>query len=160
MELFKLEPGLMIWTWITFGALLLFLYKFVFPHLIEGMKLREETIANSITNAEKIETRLNEIHIEENDIRALAKKEADHIRENARNEAREIREQLIKKAHKEASDIINAARNRLEQEKKEAFERMHEELADIICTTSGQLVDHSFSSEDEKNWARELVEQL
>ena len=54
MALFKIDPGLAIWTWIVFGALLFLLQRYVFPNLLRSVRNREATIARSVDNAARI----------------------------------------------------------------------------------------------------------
>ncbi|MCK5735600.1 MAG: ATP synthase F0 subunit B, partial [Spirochaetaceae bacterium] len=68
MNLFTLDPGLVIWTWISFGILFVILWKFVFPPLMENLKNREKTIAKSIDDAAAIQKRLEEIEGERGDL--------------------------------------------------------------------------------------------
>ena len=51
--MFKLEPGLIIWTSISFGILFIFLYRFILPQIIKYLEEREMKIFKTIEEAEK-----------------------------------------------------------------------------------------------------------
>jgi F-type H+-transporting ATPase subunit b len=51
--MFKPEPGLIIWTLISFFLLLVLLKKLAYPQILKAMKTREETIARQLEEAEK-----------------------------------------------------------------------------------------------------------
>ena len=91
MELFKLEPGLAVWTWITFGILFVILWKLVLPVLLKNLQSREEYIASAVDNAEKVEARLQEINTERAEIIKKAENEADSILHRTRDEAEQLR---------------------------------------------------------------------
>ena len=160
MNLFKIEPGLFIWTWITFGLLLLLLYKFVFPALIAGIKQREKKIADSMDQAEAIEKRLSEIDVEYRNAIEDAKKEADSILRSVREEANILQKKLAAKADKEASGILEEARIKIEEERIGMLNSMRSEIAEFICSASGKLVDKSFTDKEELEWAEKLVDEL
>ena len=42
---FSIEPGLIIWTWLVFGALLFLLWKYAWPAIVRATEERERTIA-------------------------------------------------------------------------------------------------------------------
>jgi F-type H+-transporting ATPase subunit b len=160
MNLFKIEPGLFIWTWITFGVLLLLLYKFVFPALLTGIKQREKKIADSMDQAEAIEKRLSEIDAEYRIAIKDAKKEADLILRKVREEANILQKKLASKADKEAATILEEARMKIEEERVGMLNSMHNEIAEFICSASGRLVDKSFSKKEELEWVEKLVDEL
>ena len=106
MELFKLDPGLAIWTWIAFGILFFILWKFAFPVLIGNIKEREKLIAKSVDDADEIEKRLKEINIEYAEIIKKARTEADGILLETRKESDLLKRKLLLKAEEEAADIV------------------------------------------------------
>ena len=160
MDLFKLEPGLFIWTWITFGTLLLVLYKLVFPSLLAGIKAREDKIAASVDKAEEIEKRLADIEAEHRQVIAEAQKKADAILLQVRDEAGELKKKLADKASREASDILEEARRKIEEERLAMLEAMRKDIAEFVCDTAGKLVGRSFTGEAEREWTEKLVDKL
>lgn len=160
MGLFKIEPGLFIWTWITFGLLLLLLYKFVFPSLMEGIKQREKKIADSVDKAQEIENRLASMDSEYKKIIDKAAKDADSIMRKVREDAELLKKQLSAKARSEADLIIEEARNKIKAEREAALESMKIEIADFVCETAGKLAGRSLSGEQEKQWTLEQVDKL
>jgi len=49
----NLDPGMMIWAWITFLALLGLLYKFAWKPILSTIEKREQTIQDSLDKAAK-----------------------------------------------------------------------------------------------------------
>ena len=54
MELLNPAFGLLIWTLLAFLVVFFLLKKFAWPAIINGLKQREQTIADSLATAEKI----------------------------------------------------------------------------------------------------------
>lgn len=160
MDLFTIDPGLILWTWITFGVLLLLLGKYVFPPLIKSIQSREEKIRLSVDKAEQIEPRLDDIEREHQAIVKNAQKEADeHIRKS-REEAESLRRQILDKAEREVEDIHARARLRIAEERSAAMESMQQEIADLVLEISEKLIGKSFTNGKEREWTKEMVKTL
>ena len=160
MELFTLDPGLAIWTWVAFGILFLILWKFAFPALLDNIKNRENLIAKSVDDAADIQKRLESINTEHAGILKKARKEADGILLNTRKEAEVLKKKLLEKAENEAEEIIAQARERMTAEREALLQSLQEELADFICDTSEKIIGSSFISEKDREWTRELAKTL
>lgn len=160
MGIFNIEPGLAVWTWITFGLLFLLLSKFVYPTLFRNIKEREEAIEKAVDNALDIEKRLEAIDLEHKQIIAVARREADRILMKTRQEAEGLRRELSEKAESDASSILEEARARTLEDRKLAVESIKKEIVDLVCGSSEKIIGHSFVAENDRVWARELVDQL
>ncbi len=160
MELFTLDPGLAIWTWITFGILLIILWKYVFPSLMGNIRKREEMISKSVDDAEAISRKLEDIKKEEAAILKDARKRADGILSDTRKEAQSLRKRLLDKAQEEADAIISEARIKAAEERELAVRSLQDELADFVCDTSEKIVGMSFTSDKDRELVRELAEKL
>ncbi len=160
MDLFKLEPGLAIWTWITFGILFFILWKFVLPIILGNITKREEYISSAVDNASKIENRLKEVQDEREAIIKAANKEADEILHRTRDDAEALRKNLVKKAEDEAASIIEQAKQSAVEERATALQSLQDEIADLICEASDTVVGMAVTGEKEKAWARETVKAL
>ncbi len=160
MELFKLDPGLAIWTWISFGILLLILWKFVFPSLIGNIKEREKLIAKSVDNADEIQKRLDEINKEYAVIIKRARSEADGILLETRKESDVLKKKLLLKAEQEASDIVEKTKDKMLEERDSLILSLQNEIADFVCDVSAKIVDTSFTSDKDREWALELAKSL
>lgn len=160
MNLFSLDPGLAIWTWISFGILFLILYRYAFPSLLSSIKQREQTIADSVDKARAIEARLEEIEEERNEVIRKAREDADEILRKTRREADELAERLAEKARNEAAEIVRRAQEQAGEERRAAMEELRLDLANLICDSADAVVGKSFTGEKEKDWAREMVKAL
>ena len=160
MELFKLDPGLAIWTWISFGILLLILWKFAFPSLIGNIKEREKLIAKSVDNADEIQKRLDDINTEYVGIIKKARSEADSILLETRKESDILKKKLLLEAEQEAENIIIKTKEKMSEERESLIRNLQGEIADFVCDTSAKIVDSSFTSDKDCEWALELAKSL
>ncbi len=160
MNLFSIDPGLAIWTWIVFAVLLVLLWKFAFPALIKSLKEREQTISEAVDDALHLKQQLADVEKEHKQMLNRTKTEADEILRKTRQEAEVLRKRLLDKAEKEAQDIIDQANIELEEDRKTAKKSLQLEIADFICDTSEKIIGKSFTTEKDRDWAKELPETL
>ena len=160
MELFKLEPGLAIWTWIAFAVLFFILWKFFFPVLLKNIRDREKKISQSIDDAEEIEKRLDQINSEYDETMKKARSEGDQLLLKTRQEAEVLRQELLKKSDEESKNIISHAREKSVEERKIMLRSFEKEIAEFVCETSEKVVNLSFTAENDRKFVRELLKKL
>jgi F-type H+-transporting ATPase subunit b len=160
MDLFKLEPGLAIWTWITFGILFLLLAKYVIPMILKNLQDREEYIRSSVDKTAEIEARLKEIEGERSEILNKAEAEADQLLLKTRKNAEELKKSLADRARVEAREILEQAREQASRERQAMLEQLQDDLADFVCDASERVVGFAFAGDREKEFTRDLVSEL
>jgi len=160
MDLFKIDPGLAIWTWITFGILFFVLSKFVFPALMKNLKDRETLIADSVDKAASIEKQLAKIEKEHTEIIQRSRQEADEMLRKTRQEAEQVRVSLLEKAEKEAQAILDQVKQKIAEERAAAVQSVRSELTDFICDAAEKVVGHAFVAAEDRAWTKELVEKI
>lgn len=160
MALFSLDPGLAIWTWIIFGVLLFLLARYAFPSLLKNIRDREESIARSVDNAAEIERRLAGIGKEHDEVMTRARAEADELLRQVREEGEALRKRLREQAELEAHELLEQARHMINDERAEAVESLRRELAGFVVDTSERIIGRSFTTNDDREWARELTKSI
>jgi F-type H+-transporting ATPase subunit b len=160
MDLFKLDPGLAIWTWIVFGITLTILGKFAFPIILNNIKTREKTIAQAINNAAQIEKRLSAIEQEQAEAIKAAKVQASEILRQTREQAEILRKDLLAKAEEDAQDILAQAKIKINEERAAMIELIRLDIADFVCDASEKVIGKSFIAKQDREWVKELVEIL
>lgn len=160
MDLFSLDPGLTVWTWIAFGILCVILAKWVFPPLLKSIETREKAIAASVDQAALIETRLKNLEQERRDLLAQTQAQAEAILYQARQDGARLRKSLLDKAVLEADDIVVQGRARAAEERQATIEALRMELAEFVLVCAGTIVGSTLTGEKEREWSRQLVKTL
>ena len=70
------DPGLFIWTIVTFLVLLGLLAKFAWRPLLDALERRQESIRKSLDDAQKAKQELERLNVESQRILAAARTEA------------------------------------------------------------------------------------
>src|SRR3990167_5736627 len=96
------DPGLYIWTILTFVVLVGLLARYGWRRLLEALERRQASIRKSLDDAQQAKQELERLHVESQKILATARAEADQILSNTRSDANRFRDELKQKAQAEA----------------------------------------------------------
>lgn len=150
---FSLNPGLIIWTWLVFGALFLVLRKFVWPSIVNLAEERERTIQRQLEEAEKMNAESRETLDEHKRLLAGAREEAAQLVAEAKTVAEKEREILVAKARQEQEQILDRAKREIEAERERALADLRQEAVDLSLAAASRLVGSNL--DDDAN--RKLV---
>src|SRR6266513_5245253 len=85
------DPGLFIWTILTFLVLLGLLAKFAWRPLLQALERRQESIRQSLDDARQAKQELERLHQESAQIIRQARVEADGVITRSRADAERLR---------------------------------------------------------------------
>ena len=105
MALLRVDPGLIIWLWITFGIVLHILRLTVWKQITGGLDRRSGKIAADLESARKAGEKAVAVLAEYDQKIREGRAEAARIIEEARNEASRLRESLLLQSQAEAREV-------------------------------------------------------
>ena len=88
------DPGLFIWTILTFLVLLWLLAKFAWRPLLQALESRQELIRKSLDDAQEARRELERLHVESAQILKEARVQADSIITQTRSDGERLRVEL------------------------------------------------------------------
>jgi F-type H+-transporting ATPase subunit b len=121
MELVKPALGLVVWMLVTFGVLVFVLGKYAWKPILGMLKEREQSIEDSLSQAEKARAEIAQMTAKNEEILNQAKEERNKILHEAREAAEKVRTDILNKAQHEAEQKIQMAFNEIEVQKKAAI---------------------------------------
>ena len=154
------DPGLYIWTIVTFLVLVAALAKFAWRPLLEALERRQDQIRKSLDDAQKATQELEKLHVESQRILATARTEAEQILSNTRSDANRFREELKQKAQVEAAGIVKNAEKQIELETARALQQIRTEAVDISVAIASKLLARNVSKEDNERLIEETFKQI
>ena len=158
--LVQIEPGLFIWTIVTFMALLGVLAKFVWRPLMDALDRREGKIRESLENAEKAEVELEMLQHESGEIVARARGEAQSIIAEGKSAAEKMKDEILQTARDKAGGIIGQAQKQIEAEKDKALIEIKTEVVDLSIQVAERLIRKNLSKEDNLAIINESLNQI
>jgi F-type H+-transporting ATPase subunit b len=154
------DPGLFIWTIITFLVLLLLLAKFAWKPLLAALEARRETIRKSLDDAQQAKLELERLHQESAQILRQARMDAAEIVSQSRTDAQNLREELNKKAQTEAEGIVRNAQKAIQIETQAALAQIRSEVVDLSVSIASRLLERNVSKEDNIRLIDETLKQI
>jgi F-type H+-transporting ATPase subunit b len=154
------DPGLYIWTLLTFLGLLIVFNKFAWKPLKAVLQAREDTIRKSLEDARHAREELERLQAESQRILAQARTEAEAIVTRTRDDANRLREELRQKAQQEAAGIVRNAEQQIQMETARAFQQIRTEAADLSVAIASRLLQRNVSKEDNERLIEETFRQL
>ena len=154
------DPGLYVWTILTFLVLLGLLAKFAWGPLMAALDARQESIRKSLDDARAAKQELERLNAESQKIMAQARAEADTILAATREDANRFRDELKHKAQAEAAGIVKNAERQIEQETARALQQIRAEAVDLSVAIASKLLQRNVSKADNERLIEETFRQI
>jgi len=154
------DPGLFIWTIVTFLVLLALLAKFAWRPLLQALESRQERIRNSLEDAERARQELERLQQESAKILQQARIEAESIVTQTRADAERLREELKQKAKDEADNVLRNAQQQIQLQTRQAIQQIRHEVADIAVLLASKLLERNIAKEDNARLIDDTLKQI
>ena len=158
--LVQLDPGLFIWTILTFLILFYVLAKFAWKPLLTALESRENTIKSSLEDAEKAKTELERLNAESEEIMAKARSEAQTIRVEAKSAAEKIKADVMVQAGEDANKIREDAQKQINVEKDKAIHEIRQEVVSLTMMVAEKVIKKNLSKEDNQALIEDSIQDL
>jgi len=158
--LFQLDPGLAIWTWITFGVLFFILYKFAWKPILAALASRENRIRESLENAEKIKKEMEQLARRQAEVLSQAEAEGLKIVKREREQAEVLARNIVQQAKEESAGLAAAAKKEIQGETEKARELLRQETVNLSLGIAAKLIGTSLTEAKHRELARKYLEEL
>ena len=160
MSLVQLDPGLFVWTILTFLVLLGVLAKFAWNPLLKMLKDRENLIRSSLDDAEKAQMELARLNSEGEDIINKARSEAQTILAEGKAAASKLKDETLNGAKVQAKSILSDAERQIQIEKDKAIAEIKSEVVDLSLSVATKLIKKNISREDNQALIDDSLENV
>jgi len=158
--LVQLDPGLFVWTILTFLILVFVLAKFAWKPLLKMLNDREELIRASLEDAEKAKEQLERLNEEGVAIINKARSEAQLILSEGKSAASKLKDETLEVAKDQAKHIISEAEKQINVERDKAISEIKEEVVNISLAVAEKLIKKNISPEDNKTLIDQSLAKL
>jgi F-type H+-transporting ATPase subunit b len=158
--LVQVDPGLYIWTIITFIVLLVLLRKFAWQPLLKALDDRQKTIARAVDDARQAREQLERAQQDSNKVLAQARVEAEELLNRARVDAEQFRQELKTKAAAEAANIGKEAERTIQREAAKAIDQIRREAVDLSVAIASKLIRREIKASDQDVLLSETVKEI
>ncbi len=161
MELVRPELGLVFWMVVSFSIVLFILGKYAWPAILNGLKEREQTIAENLAKAEKAREEMKKLTAQNEELIRQAKDERDALLKSAKDVHDKIINEAKEKAQVEAAAVIASAKEKINNEKMAAITELKNEIANLSIEISEKVLARELADkEKQKAFVESLVEEI
>lgn len=158
--LLDVNPGLMIWTIVTFVLLLIVLSKVAWRPLLAMLDERETRIREALEQAEN--ARQEALVTAEENKKALARAQADvqAAIAKAREDAERVADDVRNRAEAEARRLLEQAQRTIQQERDRAVQELRQQTVDLAILAAGRLIEENMDSDRNRKLVDDLINRL
>ena len=154
------DPGLFIWTILTFLLLVGLLARFAWRPLLQALEKRSQMIAKALDDAAQAKAELEQVQKESAKILAAARVEAEAVVTRTRADAQQLREELRQKAMADAGAIMQKAEREIQFETSRAIEQVRREAVELSVAIASKLLSRTITKEDNQALIEDTLKQL
>ena len=155
-----LNPGLTLWTAITFLLLIVVLGKYAFGPIVKMLDERERNIRDAIDQAKNERAEAEKLLAQQKESLLRAQREAAELAKRSQQEMEAYRSQLTAQAKKESDELVANARKQIEEEKVKAVAELRAQVADLAVGAASRIVKSSLDDKTQRQLVDEYIKDL
>jgi F-type H+-transporting ATPase subunit b len=160
MQLVNIDPGLYIWTIVTFLVLVFALRRFAWAPLLKALEERQKTIAAAVDDARQAREQLERAEQESGKVLAQARVDAEDLLNRARADADRFRQELRDRAQADAANIRKEAERQIQRETSKAIEQIRREAVDLSVAIASKLIRREITATDQEALVGEALRDI
>jgi F-type H+-transporting ATPase subunit b len=157
---FSINSGLIFWTILIFGVLLVVLWRLGWPALLKSVEERERRIQQQLDEAERARAEAARLLEEHKRTIAAARNEAQEMVAKARAVAEKERQTLLAKAREEYDQLLARARKEIGVEKEKAILELRREAVDLSIAAASKLVEAKLDTDANRRLVMDYLATL
>ncbi len=159
-SLFSVEPGLMIWTAITFLVVVVVLRFVAWKPLLQALREREQSIAGAIKEAGRVKSDAEALHAKYQTMMDQIRDESRAILEEARRDGLKVQEGIRQRAQEEAEEFKARARREIDLQTDHALKEIWQQAGLLSTELASRILGRSLTGEDHERLVRELLAEI
>jgi F-type H+-transporting ATPase subunit b len=158
--MFQLEPGIMIWTWVTFFVLFAVLIKVAWRPILSIVEQREKKIHDSLHKAEQAKSETQRLLEEQQIMLASSEEKIKKMLKENREIAESMKNEIIKKAKIEADKIHEETQQIIRREKEAAIFELKKQVTDLAIQAASKLIQENMDEKKHRNLVNSYIKNI
>ena len=154
------DPGLYIWTIVTFLVLLALLARFAWRPLLDALEQRQDVIRRSLDDARQAKEELQRLQAESAHILAEARSEAAGIISSTRADAARFADEMKQKARSDAEAIVRNAQREIDSQTARAVQSIRREAIDLSVAVAAKILRRDLSAADNERLVDDTIREM
>ncbi len=154
------NPGLILWTIVTFILLMVILKKAAWKPILNSLSERELFIKESLEKAEKARIDAEKLIQDNKSAMVKAEKEAQHIIEQTREYSEKLKSQMLDESKAQSAKMIEDAKSEIERKNQEAFVKLKNQVAEIAVDAAEKIIRSNLDKEKQVGIINKYLDEL
>ena len=154
------NPGLIIWTIVTFVLLLIVLRKFAWKPLLTALHDRESSIRGTLEHAENAKAEAERILEENRKQLAKAGEEAQKILAEGRALGDRLKQEIVDQANQQSRRMVDQARLEIERDKESAIAQLRGEVAALAIQAAEKILNETLDAKRHRALIDDSISKL
>jgi F-type H+-transporting ATPase subunit b len=146
----EINPGLIVWTIITFVIVVLVLKGAAWKPLVKALNDREEKIRSSLEQAAQAHQDAQRVLEENRKALAAAEEQSARIIREGRDMGERLKNELLEKAQSASRQMVEQAKEEIQREKDAALVQLREEVTDLAIAAAGKIIEANLDSSQQR----------
>jgi F-type H+-transporting ATPase subunit b len=156
----EINPGLILWTIVTFIILLVVLRAVAWKPLLSALTAREERIRTSLQQADKAQQEAERLLEENKRQLAQAEEQSQRIMKEGREMGERLKTEIIQKADASAGHMVEQAKEEIRREKDAALAELRGEVADLAIMAAEKVLDANLDSPKQRQLVDSVIQDI
>jgi len=156
----EINPGLIIWTMITFVLVLLVLRGTAWKPIVQALKDREDKIRSSLEEAEKARTEAQHLLDENRQVLLEAEAQSAKIIHEGRDMGERMKSEILEKAQTASRQMVDQAKDEIRREKDAALVQLRTEVSDLAIAAAGKILDANLDNAQQRRLVDKAIQEL
>lgn len=154
------DPGLFVWTILTFLILAALLAKFAWRPLLHALEIRQKTISAALDDARRAREELERVQQDAARLLTEARREADGIVTRARADADRFRDDMKQQAQDQAATIVANAERQIQKETARALAQLRQEAVGLSFDIASKVLRRTVTPADHQQLLDDVIAKL
>lgn len=154
------NPGVILWTVVTFVLLLLILKKIAWKPILNSLSERENFIKDSLEKADKAQKDAEKLLAENKVNLSKADEDAQKIIEQGREFAEKLKMQILEESKVQARKMILDATSEIERKNGEAFIKLKDQVADIAVNAAEKILRETLDRDKQVKLVNKYLDDM
>jgi F-type H+-transporting ATPase subunit b len=158
--LFDTNPGLIVWTIISFLVLLIVLAKYAWKPILKMLGDREGQIRAALEQAERARIEAAEMMKQNEKNLARAAEEYQKMIREGRALAEKMKDEIVTKAKQQADQEIKQAAEEIQRNVEAAKLQLRTEIADLAIQATEKILEETLDEKRQKKITDSVINKL
>jgi F-type H+-transporting ATPase subunit b len=154
------QPGLMIWTVITFAIAVFVLWKYAFGPLQRIIDERRQGIQDSIDASEQTRAEAARLLEEYKQTLAQVREEAADILDRSRRAGETVKAEITTEAKDQAERTLSRAHEQIERDTLAAVQQIKTQAAELTLLAAEKVATRSLTGADHRRLIEEALREI